>query len=632
MNNDDELIVVDVIVPVHNGSLAHLRAAVESVEQQVGVRTRLRLLDDGSTDERIVAFLAERGAVRVAERGGVGAALNRLLAECTTSEFVARLDADDVAAPTRLAAQLAYLRAHPDVDVLGTNAVLFSERHKRRTTLPCRSPAVHFGLLFSCVLVHPSVMFRRRAALLDAMVYDASLHPHSEDFALWHALLRRGAKFANLAEPLLWLRKHAGSVSHRHAADQRRSAAALAPLAYDVALFASIDDVFAHRQAILDAAPLVCGWAGDKFSPDERREVAACADERAAELLALALQRFPRDATRIIQAMPPHLLATLLASMAAPRAPPATTVPWRASATIHVLLFSKDRAFQAQQCLRSFDECVVQPNAAAVDFSVTVLFCATSERTRAQYAALRGELAAWAQLVDERDEPCSALLQRLFAPSRASGFALFLVDDIVWYRGVRLDAVLARLGERRELFAVQLRLHAQVRRSVTAGVDCAPPASLETRDDGWCTWRTDAPDARAEWCYPFDLSGALYRASDVAAIVRGAALLGDEALTHPNRFENAGNEVLRRQLLSDVDARSLALACPAEPCMSIVTINRVQDVCANPLCGEPRSIEQLCELFDAGASLDAAQYRAHAPQFTTVHIGDWFTATGRAAP
>jgi hypothetical protein len=290
-----------------------------------------------------------------------------------------------------------------------------------------------------------------------------------------------------------------------------------------------------------------------------------------------------------------------------------------------VLLFSKDRAFQARQCLRSFDDCIVQPNAAAVDFDVTVLCCATNERTRAQYAALRAEVAAWAQLVDERDEACGALLQRLFAPSRAAGFALFLVDDIVWYRSVLLDAVLAQLGERREIFAAQLRLHAQVRHSVTLGVSCPPPASLHAARDGWCTWRTDAPDARAEWCYPFDLSGALYRASDVAAIVRGASLLGSDALSHPNRFENAGNQVLQRQLLSDIDAHSLVLACPAEPCMSIVTVNRVQDVCTNPVCGEPRSIDELCDLFDAGVSLDAAQYRAHAPQFTAVHIGDWFT-------
>ncbi len=576
---------------------------------------RLLLLDDASTDAAIVAELAAlQPQARNSVQMGVAGSLNRLLSMCDDDvEFVARMDADDIAEPDRLARQCRYLREHPDVDVVGSNATLFSDHSAatRVTTLPTQAAAVHFGMLFACTLVHPSVMFRRRVA----PVYDAVGHPHAEDYALWHALLRRGCKLANIAAPLLRLRKHVGSVSHQFAAEQRRSSAALAPLAYSIAQFASIDAVFEHHRAILDAAPLLCAWAGDKFSADERRQVADCAQERAAELLALAAQRFPAHATRIIQAMPAHLLATLLATLAAP--PPALPPAPRSPSSIAVLLFTKDRPFQAHQCLRSFIDCVVEPNV-ALRFDVTVLCCATLERTRAQYAALRSALPAFVRFVDETDEStCRAVLQT--TASCSADLVLFLVDDALFYRAVALaaDGVLERLGSG-GLFAVQLRLHPQVRHSVTADAACPAPRSLESRG-AWCTWRADADDARIEWRYPFDLSGALYRTSTVAAIVR---LLGDAALSHPNRFEVAGNDVvLRRRLLTE---RCETLACPAQPCMSLVTINRVQSVCDNAICGEPHSIDELCDCFERKAAFDTASYCAASPAFISTHIGDFF--------
>lgn len=623
-----ESTLIDVIVPVHNGQLSHLVAAIDSIRSQRNVSLRILVADDGSdANSDVSRWLRDQSDLSVFRSEhclGVAAALNRLLPLCQ-SEFVARMDADDVAAPNRFAEQIAFLRANPSVDVLGTNAILFSEHAKRRSTLPTTSPAVHFGMLFACPLVHPSVMWRR--ATCSDILYDASEHPHAEDFALWHALLRRGRKFANLHAPLLHLRKHRQSVSSLHSVEQRRSTAALATLAYDADRLDSLERVLALKCAISDAVPRVCEWAGEKFSDDERAAVSACADERIAELLTLALQRLPQHATPLIQAMPPHLLAGLLASVAAPRrvAPALPTLPW-SSPTVTVLLFSKDRPFQVQQCLCSFDAAIVQPCAAFVNFSINVLFASSSEHIRARYAQLNAEFSS-VKFVDEASESCDAVLRRLFASnSNANAFAMFLVDDIVWYRTPpALVERLEMLASSRDLFSLQLRLHRNVKQSVTENESCPPPQSLAVADR-WCEWRTDADDARSEWRYPFDLSGALYRHSDVAKIVHTAAtLLGSNALTHPNRFEHAGNEVLRKQLLSELDG-AVRLACPAEACMSIVTVNRVQDVCANPICGTERSVDLLLELFDRGtAALDLARYRDESSRFTSVHIGDWFT-------
>ena len=50
---------------------------------------------------------------------GIANALNTGLAH-TRGSYIARMDGDDVAHPERLAKQVAYLEAHPDIGVLGT--------------------------------------------------------------------------------------------------------------------------------------------------------------------------------------------------------------------------------------------------------------------------------------------------------------------------------------------------------------------------------------------------------------------------------------------------------------------------------------------------------------------------------
>lgn len=80
-------------------------------------------------------------------------------------------------------------------------------------------------MLFSCCLVHPSIMGRRAAFPLYSMRF-----LHAEDYGNWLALLAgstsedltgRPARLANLPQPLLRLRKHAKSISHQYSALQR---------------------------------------------------------------------------------------------------------------------------------------------------------------------------------------------------------------------------------------------------------------------------------------------------------------------------------------------------------------------------------------------------------------------------
>jgi glycosyltransferase involved in cell wall biosynthesis len=109
--------LIDVVIPVFNGAKT-VRSAVESIKDQTVRGIKILIVDDGSTDDtpHILTEIAGGDArVKVIRQphGGVVAARNTGLAHCR-AEFVALLDADDLAYPHRFAKQLAYLQEHPE--------------------------------------------------------------------------------------------------------------------------------------------------------------------------------------------------------------------------------------------------------------------------------------------------------------------------------------------------------------------------------------------------------------------------------------------------------------------------------------------------------------------------------------
>src|SRR4051794_8320805 len=106
--------IVSVIMPVRNAE-RYLAEALESILSQTFPAFALLLTDDGSTDgspEIIRRYARRDGRIRLIPRVGVGylVALNEMLVRAR-GEFVARMDADDVAMPDRLERQVAHLRA-----------------------------------------------------------------------------------------------------------------------------------------------------------------------------------------------------------------------------------------------------------------------------------------------------------------------------------------------------------------------------------------------------------------------------------------------------------------------------------------------------------------------------------------
>jgi GT2 family glycosyltransferase len=221
---------VSVVLPVWNGE-RYLKQAIESILAQDFVDFELIVIDDGSTDrsaEIVTAFAHDpRVALHKQANAGVVAARNAGL-RVAHAEFVAFLDADDIALPGRLAKQVAYLRAHPEAAAIGSNITYFSDADGviRTQKFPVGVTQVANALETGNPLAQPSVMLRKSMAMA-AGGYREAFKFGAEDYDLWLRLAEKHP-LDNLPEVLTLYRVHADSLTHRRRHEQTFAALAAA--------------------------------------------------------------------------------------------------------------------------------------------------------------------------------------------------------------------------------------------------------------------------------------------------------------------------------------------------------------------------------------------------------------------
>jgi glycosyltransferase involved in cell wall biosynthesis len=202
---------VAVLLPARDAA-GTVRAAAVSILRQTERDLALVCVDDGSTDGTpgVLARLAERDRRLTVIRGpgeGIVGALRRGLARCD-AEVVARMDADDVAHPERLALQRAALDADPGLAAVGARVRLFPRREVRDGMRRyaawlngLTSPdLVLRDLLVESPLVHPAAAIRRTALEAAAGWREG---PFPEDYDLWLRLAEAGGRLVNLPVRLL---------------------------------------------------------------------------------------------------------------------------------------------------------------------------------------------------------------------------------------------------------------------------------------------------------------------------------------------------------------------------------------------------------------------------------------------
>lgn len=246
--------LVSVVLPVRDGA-ATLDAALESLRAQTFPHFEVLVVDDGSRDatSRIARAWAQRDdrfrLVRSGSGGdwqsslegldesppspagpappcpapcGIVPALQRGLAE-SRGDYIARMDADDLCHPERLAAQLDLLERSPGLAGCGTGVRYVPEStvtpHAAEYTAWLNSmttwKAVAANIFVECPLAHPTFMFRRKA-LTDVGGYRDRSWP--EDYDLLLRLWRRGHRFVTVPRVLLDWGNGPGRLSRNHPA------------------------------------------------------------------------------------------------------------------------------------------------------------------------------------------------------------------------------------------------------------------------------------------------------------------------------------------------------------------------------------------------------------------------------
>src|SRR5579884_342064 len=217
---------VSVLMSVYNDE-RHVRETIDSVLAQSFVDFEFLILDDGSTDgtASLLDSYIDPRIVRIQNATNIGLtrSLNRGLEEAR-GEYVARIDGDDIMEPGRLAAQVAYLDAHPEIDVLGTWFRCFDEQGMLVGEWEIApNPMVIAWLMgWHCAIGHPTVLMRREAILALGGYDPARLY--AQDYDLWTRVIMAGSKVSVLPEQATRLRILPGNISSAKKGQQRQCA------------------------------------------------------------------------------------------------------------------------------------------------------------------------------------------------------------------------------------------------------------------------------------------------------------------------------------------------------------------------------------------------------------------------
>jgi hypothetical protein len=221
--------MISVILSVRNGE-PYLKQAIDSILAQSFEGFELIVVDNHSTDDSphiVESYDDERIILTKPEEPlHLAQALNHA-AGMARGEFVARMDADDISHPSRFEKQVAYLKEHPEVGILGSQICPIDADGEPITGGQYNKPESHAdiacSLFFGCALWHPTVMLRK--SVIDELGWYSSPtiagreEYSTEDYDLWCRAIEH-TQIHNLAEKLLDYRIHAEN--HSLASSRRK--------------------------------------------------------------------------------------------------------------------------------------------------------------------------------------------------------------------------------------------------------------------------------------------------------------------------------------------------------------------------------------------------------------------------
>lgn len=213
---------VNVVMSVFNDE-RYVGEAVDSILNQTFRDFEFIIINDGSTDrtrEILSSYRDHRIHLFDQENMGLTKSLNRGLS-LARSEYIARMDGDDISDSTRLEKEVRFLDQNRDVGLVGTFAYRIDEQGKRISlyTYKTTNEEIRKNIWVDCPFCHSSVMFRK--ACIDTVgPYREKVGP-TEDYDLWFRITER-FDTANIPEPLHAFRIDPQGITVKKRFDQLR--------------------------------------------------------------------------------------------------------------------------------------------------------------------------------------------------------------------------------------------------------------------------------------------------------------------------------------------------------------------------------------------------------------------------
>lgn len=196
---------VSIVLPVYNVE-GFIQDTIESLLRQTFQDFELLVLDDCSSDatvERVRAMHDDRIRLILNPRNIGRAGTDNAALKHVRGEYIAKMDGDDLCHPTRLARQVAYLDAHPDINMVGCFMQNFgaSTYLNRYPTTPADAQVL---TLFTLPMGNPSAMLRTSLFREQGLRYDATLR-QTEDYDFCARYIRQ-LRIATIPKPLVQYR------------------------------------------------------------------------------------------------------------------------------------------------------------------------------------------------------------------------------------------------------------------------------------------------------------------------------------------------------------------------------------------------------------------------------------------
>ncbi|WPU95801.1 glycosyltransferase [Mucilaginibacter sabulilitoris] len=205
--------LVTIAIPVFNAEKT-IALAIKSVLKQSYKNWELIIINDGSKDRSIKIiheFLDHR--IRIVDDNINRGLINRLnsIPTMANGKYIARMDADDIMHPERIAKQVYYMESNPDIDVVDCAIYTIDDVNQVKGIRNMEDlPKTKDALLFHCMFTHPAILGKKEWFI--KYPYDYNYY-RAEDYELW---LRAydDSKYGRVKLPLLFYREGNVNISN----------------------------------------------------------------------------------------------------------------------------------------------------------------------------------------------------------------------------------------------------------------------------------------------------------------------------------------------------------------------------------------------------------------------------------